>query len=220
MVYKSKELELATYYRKQGFSYTEIANLCGVSKGTVSNWFAKKRFSKSVRQENTKRAARDNAKRLQLLNKLKKIEREKLYAEAVRSAEAEFKHYKNDPLFIAGLMLYLGEGDNKSKGKIRIANSKASVHRIFFKFLQEYLGVPREKIRFWLLLYPDLEERACVRKWQGQLKLGDEQWYKNQVIQGKSEKRTLQYGVGNTIIGSTVLKAKLYRWLELAEKWL
>ena len=220
MVHNTKKLELATYYRERGFSYSEIANIVGVSKATLSNWFARKKFSKQVKADNQARAVRENVKRLGLINKARQSERQRRYAEAVKTAELEFKHYRKDPLFIAGLMLYLGEGDNKDSAKIRIANSRSSVHRLFWCFLTTYLGVPRETIKFWLLLYPDLDEVTVKKVWQKELKLKDGQWYKNQVIQGKSQKRTLHYGVGNTIIVSTVLKRKLIRWIELAEKTL
>jgi len=218
MVHNPEKLELATYYRKRGFSYSEIAKLCGVSKSTVSNWFATKKFSQVVKADNTRKAAQANKSRLSLINKTKQTERAARYKEAVRSAETEFKHYNKDPLFIAGLMLYAGEGDNKDRAKIRIANAEADVHRIFISFLTTYMGVEKERIRFWLLLYPDLKEADCKRVWSRKLRLTPEHFYKSQVIQGKSKKRTLQYGVGNTIIVSTVLKHKLNRWIELALK--
>jgi hypothetical protein len=82
----------------------------------------------------------------------------------------------------------------------------------------QYFGVERSKIRFWILLYPDLSEPICMKHWSKALALPYSQFYKNQVIQGRSKKRTLQFGVGNTIIVSTVLKHKLNRWIELAEE--
>ena len=81
-----------------------------------------------------------------------------------------------------------------------------------------YLGVEKSQIKFWLLLYPGLSEKECVAAWSKTLKLKPDNFYKNQVIQGRSKKRTLQFGVGNTIIGSTVLKVKLNRWIELMMK--
>lgn len=218
MVHNPEKLEMATYYRKRGFSYSEIAKLCEVSKGTVSNWLAKKKFSKSVKEDNIRKAVTANKARLALINKAKQSERDNRYKEAVRSAETEFKHYQQDPLFIAGLMLYAGVGDNKDRAKLRIANAQPDVHRIFISFLKTYMGVEKSRIRFWLLLYPDLNESQCERVWLRKLKLAKDNCHKHQVIQGKSNKRTLQYGVGNTIIVDTVLKHKLNRWIELALK--
>jgi len=218
MVRNEEIYKQAIIFRKRGFTYVEIAKICGVSKSTVSNWCKDKRFSKAVYKENAARAARDNSKRLQLMNKARSAERTARYAEAVRSASTEYQHYKDDPLFVAGLMLYIGEGDNKGRIKIRLANANMDVQRIFILFLKTYLGVPKERIRFWILLYPDHNEVVCVRAWSRKLRLTPDNYYKNQVIVGKSKKRTLQYGVGNTIISDTVLKHKLNRWIELALK--
>lgn len=218
MIRLRAQYEQAIQLRKRGFTYDEIAKIVDVSKSTVSNWLSHQKWSKNVRADNAKRAARENGKRIRLLNKARGNQYKKLYAEAERSAITEFKHYKKDALFMAGLMLYVGEGDTVDEGLIRIASTRKDVHRIFITFATEYLGVERGNIRFWLLLYPDLDERVCVTAWSKDLKLSKEQFYKNQVIQGKGKKRTLHDGVGNTIIGSTVLKRKLMKWVELALK--
>jgi predicted transcriptional regulator len=218
MIRLEEKYEQAVQFRKRGFTYSEIAKIVGVSKSTVSSWVSKKAFSKKVRADNAQRAARDNVKRIGLVNKARAAERKARYAEAQRSAETEFKHYKKDPLFVAGLMLYAGEGDKTTKHLVRIANSDMEIHRIFISFAKEYLGVSEEKFRFWILLYPDLSEKDCVKKWSKKLGLTKINFHKNQVIVGKSTKRTLQYGIGNTIIGGTILKLKLNKWIELALK--
>ncbi len=216
--YKRGAYEQAIAFRKRGFTYSEIAKICAVSPSTLSAWFKHESFSKDVAAENTRKAVVANTKRLALVNKARNAERKTRYAEAVKTAETEFKHYKKDPLFMAGLMLYIGEGDNQHPRLIRIANAKPDVHRIFIRFCYTYLGVTREQIHFWLLLYPDHQEIQAMKHWCKKVGLSPAQFYKNQVIQGRSTKRTLQFGVGNTIIGSTVLKHKLNRWIELVLK--
>lgn len=218
MVRNKEKYELATQYRKRGFSYTEIASMVGVSKSTVSAWFSSEAFSKKVTQENSARAARESTVRLKLINKARHKERQKSYEIALKTAVTEYKHYKKDPLFIAGLMLYVGEGDIAHQRLIRIASSNMEVHRIFIAFAKRYLGLDKEKVHFWLLLYPYLSEQVCVKEWSKALKLKPEQFYKNQFIESRSTKPTLRYGVGNTIIGGTILKQKLMKWVELALK--
>lgn len=218
MVRLRDQYEQAVQFRKRGFTYAEIAKITGVSRGTISNWLAKQGFSKQVKEDTRQRAARENSKRIRLLNKARSNQYRRLYAEAERSAELEYKHFKNDPLFIAGVMLYIGEGDTSSNRTVRIASARKDVHRIFIRFAIEYLGVPRENIRFWLLLYAGLNETLCKRAWSKSLGLRKANFYKTQVIQGSSKKQTLHHGVGNTIIGSAVLKHKIVRWTELASK--
>lgn len=218
MIRKTSQLAQAQELRRRGFTYEEIAKVVDVSKSTVSNWLSRETWSESIKVSNQKRAARENSKRISLLNKARGNQYKKLYAEAERSAATEYKHYKKDPLFIAGLMLYVGEGDNTQNHLIRIANAKPDVHRVFIAFAKEYLGVPREKIRFWALLYPDHAPNECQRYWSKRIGIPTHQFHRYQVIEGKSNKRTLHFGVGNTIIGGTVLKRKLLKWIELALK--
>jgi transcriptional regulator with XRE-family HTH domain len=216
--YKKEAYEQAIAFRKRGFTYTEIAKICSVSVGTISAWLKPLPFSEEITIQNKARAAIDNKKRMISINKARTTERAKQYTEVVRLAEIEYQNYRQSPLFIAGLMLYVGEGDNTHARLIRLANSRPEIHQIFIRFLTTYLGVSKQSIRFWLLLYPDLDEVTCMKHWSKKTGISVAQFYKNQVIEGRSLKRTLHFGVGNTIIGSTHLKKKLNRWIELALK--
>ena len=218
MVRNMEKLEQAVTFRKRGFTLEEIAKICDVSKSTVSKWLKNKAFSTEITKQNKRRAGQDNVKRLKLMSKVRTVERANRLLEVARSAETEFKHYKETPLFIAGLMLYLSEGDRKADGQIRVSSTRTETHAIFIRFAVEYLGVEKKKLKFWILLYPDLNEEKCMKKWHQVTGLPYSQFHKNHVIQSSSKKRTLHHGVGNTIIGSTVLKHKLNRWIELVTK--
>ncbi len=215
MVRNEEKYEQALQFRKRGFTYSEIAKICNVSKSTISNWLSQQSFSKQIAKENTVRAARDNKKRINLLNKAKKTERTARYTEAVRSAETEYKHYKSIPLFISGLTTYQAVGDLSSLSQIRLASNRAIVHRIFIEFTKEFLGVEKRDIHFWLLLSGKAPLEASMRFWARQVGLPIARFGKTQYVNTKS--KSLHKGTGNTIIGSTVLKRKLRRWLELAE---
>jgi transcriptional regulator with XRE-family HTH domain len=218
MVRNEEKYELALQFRKRGFTLEEIAKICDVSKGTVSKWLKNNTISESVTKQNKKRAGQENAKRLKLMSKTRERERETKYREAVRSAETEYKHYKSSPLFMAGLMLYYTQGDLKNEHQIRLSGTEAKAHKIFIKFATEYLGVSKFDIHFWILLYKGQSEELCMKRWKTTTSLPYSQFYKNQYINTKKTKDTLHNGVGNTIIGNTVLKHKLNRWIELALK--
>jgi transcriptional regulator with XRE-family HTH domain len=216
--YKQDAYDQALAFRKRGFTYSEIAKICDVSVSTLSNWLAHEPFSKKIAEGNAEIATVQNTKRLALINKARNTERKGQYAEVVRLADIEYKNYRTSPLFIAGLMLYVSEGDNQNERLIRMANSRTDLHRIFIRFLTTYLGVPKSSIRIWLLLYPDLDEVTCMKHWCKKTGLNAGQFYKNQVIKGRSTKRTLHFGVGNTIVSNILLKKKLQRWSELLNK--
>jgi predicted transcriptional regulator len=218
MIRLEQKYEEALQFRKRGFTYSEIAKIVGVSKSTVSTWFAKKAFSKKVRDENARKAARDNVKRMGLLNKTRAGERKTRYADALRSAETEFKHYKKDPLFMAGLMAYVSLGDMKHPSRIRLTSSKIMPHRFFIAFTETYLGISKKDIRFWLLLPSLKSEKRDLAHWSKKLSLPLSSFYPSQMLGGSQKVSQLQHGTGNTIIGNTVLKLRLLRWIELLSK--
>jgi transcriptional regulator with XRE-family HTH domain len=216
--YKQEAYEQAISFRKRGFSYREIAKMCGVSVGTVSAWLTPLPFSAEITKQNKRRAAAENTKRLSLINKARATDRKKQYAEAERLAKVEYQNYRHNPLFTAGLMLYAAQGDTTHPRLIRLSDSRPELHMLFIRFLAQYLGVEKRSIRFWLLIYPDLEEVTCMKRWSKKLGISVSQFYKNQYIEGRSKKQTLHFGVGNTIIGNTLLKKKLDQWIRLALK--
>jgi predicted transcriptional regulator len=218
MIRLEEKYEQALQFRKRGFTYSEIAKIVGVSKSTVSNWVAKKPFSKKVKADNQARAARDNVKRISLVNKARTAERKTRYAEAVSSAETEYKHYKKDPLFAAGLMAYISNGDMHDDSRLRLTSASFTVHQGFISFAQNYLGVKKESLHVWLILYRGLNEKKCMTLWSKKTKISIAQFYKTQFIEQEMKKGGLQHGTGNTIIGNTVLKKKLLCWIELFSK--
>ncbi len=216
--YKQEAYEQAILFRRRGFTYSEIAKICNVSVGTVSNWLKHEPFSQVVARDNVAKATVTNTKRLDLINKARNTERKSQYAEIIRLAEIEYKNYRHLPLFLAGLMLYVSQGDTQNDRQIRMSSSRTDLHHIFIRFLTTYLGVEKRSIRFWLLLYPDLDEVTCMKHWCKKTGLSPGQFYKNQVITGRSAKKTLHFGIGNTIISNTLFKRKLLRWLELISR--
>jgi predicted transcriptional regulator len=218
MIRKSAQFAQAKELRKRGFTYEEIAKIVDVSKSTISSWLSEETWSISIKDDNAKRAAKENKKRISLLNTARGNQNKKLYLEAERSAVTEFKHYKHNPLFVAGIMLYASIGDLSSSGLIRISNARIDTHRVFVTFATEYLGIPKEKIRFWLLLQPKQNPLKYSRAWSRKIGIPLSQFHKYQVLQSKNKKRPLHDGVGNTLIGNRVAHAKLIKWIELIQK--
>lgn len=216
--YKKEAYEQAVAFRKRGFTYTEIAKICGVSRGTVSNWLAKQPFSQVVAKQNLAQAAKDNKKRIALVNKARTTERAVQYAEVVRYAETEYKHFRHSALFVAGISVYLAQGDLKDVHTIRLSTSKQDSVALFVAFLREFMGIEDETIGFWLLLYPAHDPVRCMKRWSRALKLSVGHFGKNQILTGSTGGEALHFGVGNTIIGSTLLKRKLLCWIELLKK--
>lgn len=218
MRYKALEYQNVLQFRKRGFTYSEISKICGVSRSTVSNWLKSEPFSKVVAEDNAKKAIVQNKQRLVLINKARNTERKRHYSEAVRSAELEYKHYREAPLFIAGLMLYLTQGDLSNERLIRFSSHRADLHHLLIRFVVEYLAIEKTTIRFWILMHKEHSVVKCTKHWSKKIGLSPTGFHKPQYVNSISGKQPLHFGVGNTIIGSTLQKKKLMRWIELLAK--
>lgn len=202
--------------RKQGKTYTEISSELGVALSTLSFWLKNNAQSFEVKKENLKKSRPLVAKKLIEFNTLQKNKLHLLYKQAEEEAEEEFAHFINEPLFISGISIYLGQGSrNPLNNQITVSSRNAATLHIFMRFCRHYLRITDEKLRFWPLLYENSKVSEVCEWWQNELKLTIEQFYKPQVMKGKEGKETLLYGVGNIIIGSKLHKIKLERWSKL-----
>jgi len=217
MVRKRAEYEQALQLRERGFTLEEIAKICAISKSTASKWLKNHAFSASVTQRNKARAGHENAKRLRLIAKTRTSERARRYADAASTAKTEFVHYKSDPMFMSGLTAYVAAGSTAQEHTIRFSHVSPELHRLFVRFAQRYLGVPRETIRLWLQLYQGVDEAKAMKRWSRVTTLPYSQFYKNHYVRSRS-KQALHFGVGNTIIASTYHRQKLKMWVSLAKK--
>jgi AcrR family transcriptional regulator len=215
---KQVAYEQAVLFRKRGFTYSEIAKICNVSRGTVCNWLRHEAFSQAIAKDNIAKAVRDNTKRLALINKTRATDRKRQYTEAIRQALTEFKHYRHNSLFIAGLTLYLATGDTTSPNTLRLTSSRPELHRLLISFVVEFLGIEKPAIRIWLLLYPDLDAVTCMKYWCKQTRLSPAQFHKNQVVEGRASGKNKHFGVATTVVSDTVRKKKLQTWLTLLQK--
>lgn len=203
--------------RQDGKSYSQISEILGVSRSTLSNWFKDIEWSKDLHSVNFRRNF--SVEKLARMHeaRLKKLENH--YIKAKNEASEEYEKFNKDPLFMAGLMIYLLEGDKIHKnGLIRISNSNHSPIGIFKKFLEKYCNPHHEKAKIWLLLYPNLAIEECENWWSEMVEMPKERFTKSIVLSKVSSSKKLQYGLATLIISNKFLKTKILKWTELASK--
>lgn len=208
--------EKAIQLRKKGYSYNKINFVLKIPKSTLSEWFKNEEFSKLIKINLTKISqanAKDNLKKLALANKTKW---EKIHLSYRNKAKEEFLSLVKNRLFITGLVIYWGEGDKRlDNGILRIANTDCLMLKVFIKFLEDIINIPKEKIKLWLLLYPDLNESKCKEYWSKELNISKDQFIKSQYIIGKEKNRRVSYGVCYVQIYSREIKEKVLEWINL-----
>lgn len=202
--------------RKEQKSYREIAQLLGISKSVVSYWLRDMDWSRDIQEQLTERVRISSQKRLIHLNELKRTKWQKVYQQAELEATREFEQLKENRIFITGLSLYWGEGDKNFKnGKVRVSNVDAKLLAAFRVFLEEVCRVPEEKMKAYIVLYPDLDEEACLKFWSENIGLKKESFFKSSTITGRHKKNRLQYGVCSIQVGDKYLKRKVLTWIDL-----
>jgi len=210
---------LAIKLRKQGKSYDKISKELEIPKSTLSSWFSDIEWSKSIRKELIRKANNIARRNLQRYNKKHKEDWERWREEACQQARKDFPRFKKNFLFLAGLMLYWGEGDSKMENSVvRLSNTDPMMIKIFSYFLQKICLVTIEKIRPQMILYPDLNEKVCKKFWSEAAVIPESQFYKTQFIQGRHPTRRLTYGICVIRTGGRQLKEKIYTWIKLYQQ--
>lgn len=204
--------------RKEGKTYRELEKLLTISRSTLSEWFKDEEWSKYIKKSNYISNVKLSTERIKDLNDKRQALLDKTYKLVEKEAEQEFEIYINNPLFMAGLMVYAGEGDKINKHITRVSNTDFYLHRIFIDFSVKFLNIVKKDIKIALIIYGDNVESDCIDKWSKELGILKSNFYKTQVIVGKETRRKLQYGVGMSIIsGKVVVKKKVVKWLELCK---
>ncbi len=203
---------LAIKLRKAGKSYKEIEQDLGIGRSTLSDWFSNLDWSRAIKTE-----LEEN-----LGNKLSVATKRRWarWHEAAREEGRQtYGNLRSNPLFIAGLMLYWGEGDRRIENCIvGLSNTDPNMVRLFRLFLENMCDVPLKQLRAQMVLYPDLDELPCKQFWSNATGIPYEQFHKTQYIQGRHPTRRLTYGIVQIRFSHRQLKEKILVWIDLFQK--
>lgn len=210
-----KDKEKAFKMRRDGKSYGEILAALKIPKATLSNWFSKIDWSSDMAKKLAVAVQKQHTVRLIELDKIRGIRLKRLYEEARKEAKNDLLELKYNPLFIAGLMLYWGEGDKLTKYSTAITNTDPDLIRLYVLFLKNACRIPEEKIRAHVLIYPDLNEEDCRKYWARESGIDLSRFTESTTILGRHKTRRIKYGVCIVGISSTYFKVKMLEWLKL-----
>ncbi|MDD2758505.1 MAG: helix-turn-helix domain containing protein [Patescibacteria group bacterium] len=209
---RDKAMEL----RKEKKSYRQISEQLGISKSTVSLWLKNLKWSEDIIDELAKIAKTKSRAQLKVMTEKRRQQNEARRKEAAKEAARQFSGFLKNYIFLTGISIYWGEGDKQAhNGLVRMSNTDPMMLRLFIKFLKEICGVPQERIKLWLLLYPDNNEEACRKYWKRLCHVQDSQFVKTQRIVGRHKKRRLGFGVGNLYVCDKCLKVKILTWIDI-----
>lgn len=210
-----KDKENATKMRRAGKSYREIHSALKVPLSTLSDWFSKIGWSQNMAKKLASKVQVQHTARIVELDKIRGQHLARAYEEARNEARKDLDILKYNPLFIAGLMLYWGEGDKATKSQVRLANTDPELIKFFVYFLKNVCNIPEEKIGISILTYPDIDDVANRQYWSEVSGIDQSKFIKSILIQGRHKTRRLGHGVCSVYISSTYFKVKMLEWMKL-----
>ncbi len=221
---REKALEL----RLKGYSYNEIHTKLAVPKSTLSNWFsnlllpeiAQKRIKQRVHEKSLQGILKRNAiqthRAFQQAAKIRKVEK------------ARIGKLSKKELLLLGAALYWAEGYKKpivrngkerSYHKISFSNSDPVMVKVFIKFLNESLQIPKGKIKASVRIFEHINEKEALGYWQKSTGLPAENFQKfyygiSKSSMGKRPFNRLPYGTIQIIVGDTKNFHRMMGWIE------
>jgi len=213
---KLEKREEARNLRIKGLSINQIADALDVSKGSVSIW---------VRDVALSNEAMLNINNRFLLGRVKS--RESRLANILKfrtvlnaKCERDILPLSFRDLWIAGVMLYAGEGRkvwNVSSQAVELTNSDPNILRVFISFLTKICNVLPGKIRIRLFLYPDISQEKARDYWSKELNIPISQFQKPFIKNSYSKPsrvRRSEYGTVHVVLQDAVIYRKILGWLK------
>lgn len=210
-----KDKENAVRLRKTGRSYRQIHAELKIPVSTLSDWFSKIDWSKDVAKRLTAETQAIHTTRLVELNRVRGMNLKRAYESARQEAASELQILKYNPLFIAGVMLYWGEGGKNPKDGVKFVNTDAQMIAFYVNFLTKACRIPMNRIKGHILVYPDLEERICRSYWSKVSGIPISNFTKSTLIHGRHKVRRLNWGVCTVTVSSYYFKQKMLEWIRL-----
>lgn len=131
-------------------------------------------------------------------------------------------HVPSSFLVGLGMGIFWGEGTKKSKTSVRLGNSDPSLIRAFVFFLQETFSINREKLRFGIQIFEDMDKERVLQYWISELRVPRQSFLKSIVVSKSNKKGTYKeksyYGVVTVYFNNVKLKRIIDSYLEDVKK--
>lgn len=180
---RSERAEVGRVLRGLGWSYGEIREVIDVPKATLAGWCRDIRptdddqiAAMKDRGGSRRGVPRDTQRR-------RRGEIERIGAEARAFAAAHL----HDPLFVAGTVLYWGEGA-KTKKMLAVTNADAAALRLFIRWTRRFHDASAAFV-LSLHLHDGDDDEAARRWWADALMLDDPRYTKTFVKPPGSDER-------------------------------
>lgn len=187
-----KDREKAIALRKQEMSYSQIKKALSISKSTLSGWLKNYPLSKERIRE-----LRDCEQKIEKCRETKRKKREARLKNIYNTERKNILPLNKRELFIAGLMLYWGEGTKCRTDGLSVSNTDPSVIKFFIHWAERVFSVRIEKMRVHIQLYSDMNIKKEISYWSKITKIPTDQFTKPYIKQSSSKRINHKGGFGH-----------------------
>ena len=161
---RRERAEVGRALRRLGWSYGEICGLLPVPKGTLAGWCRDIRLTDDQVRAITARRGTEAGVRRDTQRK-----RQNEIASLRADAAAEVPTLVHEPLWVAGTVLYWGEGSKKAR-RLELTNADADALRLFIAWTRRFHDNDAEFV-LALHLHEGNDETAARLTWREALSL-------------------------------------------------
>ena len=168
----------AIILRQDGHTYGEIKKELGLAKSTLSNWLSTIALTKmqiDLLNQNKIDKRQITAEKISLIKSQK---RELKLSEYYDVEFRKFKKLGSRELYVAGLMLYWGEGTKGANCVVSLCNTDPQMLIFYRYWLENSLNIKPERIKVSLHLYQDMDIDNIKTYWSNILKIPINQFIK------------------------------------------
>ena len=202
--------------RHQGLSYREIVSRIPflLSRSTISQWC--KEIELTPQQlDRLDQLYRVSSYRNRLLGSKTTQRRRAQEIETIKvQARSEVTQLAQNPLWIAGLMLYWAEGAKKEH--VALSNSDPQIAHLMMKWFREVCHVPEGKFKAYLNIHSGQDDQVIKAFWSKIIDLPLSRFGKSYVKQEGTghRKNTLYQGTIRINICNRDLLHRIHGWIE------
>ncbi len=207
-----KDRQKAIELRKQGKTYTQIREILGISKSTLSDWLSKYPLTEKQIEILQKTHQFNRQIGIEKTRIVKQKKREARIKATYENQKTYWDRLSKRELEIAGTFLYWGEGAKNMKGPISINNTDPEVLKFALFWMIHGLEIPKEKIKITLHLYKDMNIQKEMSYWSSELKLPLSQFAKPYIKESTRINLTHKgfgHGTCGLLVSNILLKERI-----------
>lgn len=188
-----------------------------MSKSTISLWCRDVRLGAKQRRRLRQLLLNGADRARQRWNEKRRVLRAELLRRLAESARREIGTFSRRDRFIAGIMLYAGEGD-KSQERVGISNADPRILHFALDWFCDFLSIDRSKFTVHLYLHAGRSERRAKAFWTDALEIHASQFRQSYRPQPrKSHKRNVhEFGVCAVRAHNKIVHRKIMAWIKEA----